>query len=302
MAVITTGNSPKALWPGMNAWWGRAYNEHKVEYTDLFDTDRSKKNFEEDGEITGFGLAPVKAQGSSVSFDSETQGTISRYNHVAYGLGFIVTREELDDNLYDVVGKRRAAALAFSFRQTKENVGANVYNRAFNSSYVGGDGVELLSLVHPTKNGTQSNHITTAADLSEASLEDLTIQMMQAQNSRGMKINLMPRCLIVPVNEWYNANRILKSVLQNDTANNSINALKATNAIPEGIKLNHYLTDVNAWFLRSNVSNGMKCFDRVAQTFSDDNDFDTDNLKYKGYARYSMGWSDFRAVFGSPGA
>ena len=295
MGVITTGSNPKALWPGMNAWYGRDYNEHQVEFTDLFDMDTSRQNYEEDGEVTGFGLAPVKAQGTSTSYDSETQGTISRYTHVAYSLGFIVTREELDDNLYEKVGKRRAKALAFSFRQTKENVGANVYNRAFNSSYVGGDGVELLSTAHPCVSGNQSNHIATAADLSEASLEDLTIQMMGATNSRGLKINLMPKSLIVARQNWYEANRILKSTLQSGTANNDINVLKATNAIPDGIKMNHYLTDADAWFLRSNVGDGLKCFERVANTFSDDNDFDTDNLKYKGYERYSFGWSDWRS-------
>lgn len=301
MAVISTSNHPKALWPGVKAWFGRQYNDHQVEYTDLFDMDTSGMNYEEVVELTGFGLAPVKTEGASVQYDSESQGYTKRFTHVAYALGYICTREELDDNQYEIVSKRRAKALAFSFRQTKENVAANVYNRATNSSYTGGDGKELLATDHPTANGNQSNELATAADLSEASLEDIVIQIMGAKNSRGLAINLMPKKLIVPRQEWFNANRILKSVLQNNTAENAINALKATNAIPGGIVVNHYLTDADQWFVRTNAPEGMIGFDRVKMEFTQDNDFDTSNAKAKGYERYSFGWGDWRAVYGSPG-
>ena len=301
MAVITTGAHPKALWPGVKEWWGRSYAEHQEEYPDLFDQETSDKAYEEDVEISGFGLAPVKQQGTAINYDTESQGSVTRYTHVAYALGYIVTFEELRDDLYEVVSKRRAKMLAFSMRQTKENVAANVYNRAFNSSYTGGDAVSLCSTAHPTLSGNQSNQLTTAADLSEAAIEDLTIQVMQAQNSRGMKISLMPQSLHVPVQTWYEANRILKSVLQNDTANNAINVLKATNVFPKGIKMNHYFTSATAWFIRTNAPAGMKHYVRDAIMFDQDNDFDTKNAKAASYERYSFGWSDWRGVFGTAG-
>jgi len=218
--VITTGNHPKALWPGMRKFWGREYNEHPLEYTQIFEVERSEKNYEEDTEVTGFGLAPVKAQAGAVSYDSESQGPTKRYTHITYGLGYIVTREELEDNLYEVVSKRRIKALAFSIRQTEEIVAANVLNRAFNSSYTGADGKELCATDHPTVSGTQQNELSTAADLSEASLEDMMIQIMQAQNSRGLRISLMPKKLIVPPQLAFDAERIVKSTLQPGTANN----------------------------------------------------------------------------------
>jgi len=302
MAVITTGSHPKALWPGIHAWFGRTYTEHKVEYTDLFDTQSSSKAYEEDVLVTGFGLVPVKPEGAGVTYQAETQGFTKRYTHVAYSSGYITTKEEVADNLYEVVGRRRSAALAFSFRQTKENVGANVYNRGFNSSYLGGDGVKLFSTAHPTKSGNQSNTLATAADLSEASIEDMVIQIMGSTNDKGLKISLMPKCLIVPRQLWFEANRVVKSTLQNDTANNAANVLKMTNTFPDGIKMNHYLSDQDAWFIRATGSNGMTCFDREIEDFQQDNDFDTSNLKAKKYERYSFGWSDWRPTFGSPGA
>lgn len=300
--VITTGNHPKALWPGIKAWWGRVYDEHVEEFTDLFDVETSSRAYEEDVEVTGFGLAPVKAEGAGVSYDSESQQTVSRYTHVAYALGYIVTYEELSDNLYEMVSKRRSQALAFSMRQTKENVHANVYNRGFNSSFTGGDSKELLATDHPTLSGDQSNELAVAADLSEASLEDLIIDIMGATNSRGLKISLMPRCIIVPRQLWFETNRILQSTLQNDTANNAVNVLRATNALPEGIKVNHYLTDADAWFIRTNVPRGLISYQREAASFTMDNDFDTSNAKSKCYERYVPKWTDFRGLFGSPGA
>jgi hypothetical protein len=197
---------------------------------------------------------------------------VVRYTHVAYALGYIVTFEELRDDLYEVVSKRRAKMLAFSMRQTKENVVANIYNRAFNSSYTGGDSQPLISTAHPTLSGNQSNQLTTAADLSEAAIEDLTIQIMQAKNNKGLLISLMPQSLHIPPQQWYEANRILKSVLQNDTANNAINVLKAINVFPKGIKMNHYFTSATAWFIRTNAPAGMKYYERDAIMFDQDND------------------------------
>ena len=300
--IITTGSHPKALWPGVKAWWGQVYNEHATEYDKLFDKDTSSQNYEEDVQLTGFGLAPQKTEGAGVQYDSEIQGFVTRYTHIAYALGYVVTKEELDDNLYETVSKRRSGALAMSFRQTKENVGANIYNRAFNSTYKGGDGVELCSTSHPnTSGGTWANTPTVASDLSEASLEDAHIAIMGFQNDRGLLINVMPRSLIVARQEWYNANRILKSVYTPGSANNDLNILKATNALPEGIVMNHYLTSPGAWFVRTNIQNGLKYYSRVGIQFDQDNDFDTMNAKAKSYERYAFGWGDPRALWGTPG-
>ena len=300
--VINTSSHPKALWPGIKAWWGVKYNEHPVEYTDLFDTDTSTQNYEEDVQLTTFGLVPRKTEGQGVIYDSEVQGFVTRYTHIAYALGYIVTKEEMDDNLYEQVSKKRAGSLAMSFRQTKENIAANVYNRAFNSLYTGGDGVSLLNIAHPnTTGGTFSNKLFVDADLSEASLEQAVIDIMGYQNDRGLLIAAMPRSLHIPRQEWFNAKRILESVYQPGTANNDPNILKATNAFPEGIKVNHYFTSPHAWFIRTNIPDGMKYYERVAMQFDQDNDFDTMNVKAKGYERYSFGWSDPRALYGSNG-
>jgi hypothetical protein len=300
--IIVTGNHPKALWPGVKAWWGRTYNEHKTEYTDLFDLDTSKQNYEEDVQVTGFGLAPVKPQTMSVQYDTESQGYLTRYTHIVYALGYIVSREEIEDNLYPVVSKRRAQALAFSMRQTKENIGAGIYNAAFTAAAVGGDNESLIGNAHPSKSGNQSNLLAVASDISEAAIEDLIIQIMGATNDRGLKIALMPQCLCVHRSDWFEANRILKSVLQNDTALNAQNVLKATNALPKGIKVNHYFSDTDAWFIRTNAPRGMIMYQRRAVEFTQDNDFDTENAKAKNTERYSFGWTDWRALYGSGGA
>jgi hypothetical protein len=253
-------------------------------------------------EVTGFGVAPVKSEGAATVYDTETQGTVTRATHVAYSLGYIVTKEEMDDNLYLEVSGTRAKANAFSMYTTKETVAANVYNRAFNSSYTFGDGKEILATDHPTLSGNQSNELSTAADLSEASLEDLLIQIMNAKNSRGLRISLSPRTLHVAPGNYFNAKRILDSSLQNDTANNAINVIKNSGAIPGGLKVNNYFTDADAWFVRTDAPSGMTMFDRKPIEFSQDNDFDTDNAKAKSYMRFSLTVGDFRALYGSPGA
>lgn len=300
MATITTGTHPKALWPGIKAWWGRSYNEHPIEYLDLFDKQTSDKAYEEEVEITGFGLAPVKPQGSQIFYDIEAQGAVSRFTHVAYALGYIVTYEELRDDLYEVVSKRRAAQLAFSMRQTKENVLAGVYNLAFSNSALGADGVPLISASHPTLSGNQSN-LGTAADISEVAVEDLVIQVMQCQNNRGMRISALPMSLHVAPQNFFEANRIYNSVLQNDTANNAINVLKATGTFPRGIKVNHYFTSATAYFIRTNVPNALTYFERDPISFDQDNDFDTKNAKAACYERYSGYWADFRGIYGNAG-
>jgi hypothetical protein len=301
--VITTGSHPKALWPGVHAFWGQTYNAHETEYTDLYDVLGSTRAYEEDVQLTGFGLAPVKPEGASLSYDSEVQGYVSRYTHIAYALGYKVTFEELRDNLYEQVSMRRAQANAFSINQTIENVCAAVYNDAFTGNvFTHADGVRLCSTAHlNATGGTFSNELSPAADLSEASLEDICVQIMGTQSDRGLLISIMPQSLVIPRQEWFNANRILKSVLQSGTANNDINVLKATNAFPGGVKLNHYLTAPHAWFVRTNCPNGMQMFWRDRPMFDQDNDFDTKNAKAATYMRFSVGCTDPRSIFGSNG-
>ena len=301
MAVIATGNHPKALWPGVLAWFGSKYNEHEKQYTKLFDMKSSDKAYEEIVQQTGFGLVPVKPEGSGTAYDSHLQGYTSRFTNVAYSLGFIVTREERADNLYEAVSMRRAGALAFSMGQTREIVGANIYNRVITSGYTGGDGQVLGSVSHPTTAGNQSNILATAADLSEAAVEDLAIQMRNAKDFRGLNISVRPKCLIVPTALTFESQRIMESNLRVGSADNDVNALKLVGEIPE-IVVNNYLTDTDAWFLRSDVDNGLCWFDREATEFTNDSDYDTDNIKHKGYMRFVPGWADFKGLYSSSGA
>jgi hypothetical protein len=301
MAVIATGNHPKALWPGVLSWFGSKYNQHEQQYTKLFDMKSSTQNYEEIVQQTGFGLAPVKPEGSSTQYDTHAQGYTSRFTNVAYSLGFIVTREEQADNMYEAVAMRRAGSLAFSMAQTRENVGANVYNRVIDSSYTGGDGVVLGSIAHPTVAGNQSNILATAADLSEASVEDLVIQMKNAKDFKGLRINVKPKCLIVPTALTFESQRILNSNLRQGTADNDTNAIKLLGSIPE-IVINNYLTDTDAWFIRSDVDDGLCWFDREPTEFTNDSDYDTDNIKHKGYMRFVPGWADWKGVYSSSGA
>lgn len=302
MSIINSGSFAKALWPGVNAWYGKAYSEYPVEYTKLFETHKSTKAFEEDVGISSFGLAAAKPEGSPIQYDSERQAFITRYNHVVYALGFIITREIMEDDQYSVVGQRKAQGLAFSMRQTKEIVAANVYNRAFNNSYLGGDGKELLATDHPLfAGGTFSNELATAADLSEAALEQAHIDIAGFVNDRGLLIAVKPKTLIIPRQLMFEAKRILAPDGRPGTDTNDVNAMKAMGLVPE-VVVNHYLTDADAWFLRTNVAHGLKHWERRADSFDMDNDFDTENAKYKATARYSFGWTDPRALFGSPGA
>src|SRR3990167_7228657 len=255
MAVITSGAHPKALWEGIQAWFGREYAKHPEYWKQCFEIDTSKKSYEEDVELTGFGLVPIKPEGDAISYDSETQGYVKRYTNATYGMGYIVTQEALDDDLYEKVSKRRSSALAFSAQTTKETVHANVLNRAFNSSYLGGDSKELCATDHATANGTQSNELATAADLSEASLEDLCIQIMNATNSRGLRIAITTKKLIVPPALHFDARRILESELQNDTANNAKNIVGML--FRGGLVTWSFLSDTDAWFVQTDCPRGL---------------------------------------------
>jgi hypothetical protein len=305
MGVINTSAFGKALWPGVNAWWGKAYAEHSVQYTDLFNTYKTNKHYEEDVAISSFGLAPVKGEGEGVTYDSESQSFITRYTPVEYALGFIITEIMIEDNLYAEVAERRAQGLAFSMRQTKEIVGANVYNRAFSGSYVGGDGVSMCNAAHPNKaGGTWSN--VGSADLSEAALEQAFIAINQWENDRGLKIAVNPVSLHVAPDEMFNAHRLLQSsgrIYDGATVfRNDANAMKDMGMLPGGCKVNNYFTDTDAWFIRTNAPDSLKYMERRADKFDQDDDFDTSNVKFKAAGRYTFGWTDPRGIYGSPGA
>ena len=301
--VINTGSHPKLLWPGVHEVWGQVYEAHQNEYPALYNEEDSDRAYEQDVQVTGFGLFPIKGQGAPVQMDSEIQGIVTTYAHIAYALGYAVTHEEIRDNLYKEVAQRRAKANAFSCNQTVENIGAFLYNNAFVTTYfTTGDAAALISTAHVNATGgNYSNALSPAADLSEASLEDLSIQIMGTTMDRGLLINIMPESLHIARQEWYNANRILKSVLQSNTANNNINVLKATNAFPKGIHMNHYFTSAHAWFIRTNCPAGMTLFWRDRPMFDQDNDFATKNALASTYMRLSVGCTDPRGIAGSNG-
>lgn len=302
--VITTGSHPKLLWPGIKGIWARTYEGWPTEYTDLFNTVKSDKAYEEYLAVSRFGLAQVKPQGQSLAYDSEFQGPTTRLTNVAIAQGYAVTIEEIRDNLYERVSRTRAQANAEAMRQTKEYIGANVYNRAFNATYAGGDGVALCSLAHPLiLGGTLANTPAVAADLSEVSLEDALIGIMGMVDDRGLTVRLMPRSLHISRYEFFNAARILKSVQQSGTANNDINAIRAMGLLPEGAKVNHYFTSPHAWFIRSSSrpEDGMIYQTRDPIEFDQDNDFGTKNALASAYERYCFGWADWRYVWGVNG-
>jgi hypothetical protein len=262
--------------------------------------DTADKAFEEDVELTGFGLVPVKSEGAAISYDSETQGYVTRYIVVTYGMGYIVTREAREDGLYEKVSKRRSQALAFSAQTTKETVHANILNRAFDNAYLGGDGLELCSTAHVTVNGTQSNELSTAADFSEASLEDMCVQIKNATNSRGLRIGIEPKRLIGPPAIEFDMRRVIESDLTPDTANNAKNVVRSL--FKEGLVVWPFLSDTDAWFVQTNCERGLVHMKRRAGEFGQDNDFDTENAKAKFTERYAVGWTDWRGVYGTAGA
>lgn len=295
--IITSSSFAKALWPGVNAWYGRTYKDYPTEYTQIFETYKSGKAYEEDVGLTSFGLASVKPEGGSINYDTERQGFTTRYTHITYGMGFIITREMVEDDQYDVAASRKAKALARSMRQTKEILGANVLNNSISTSYTGGDGVALLSASHANvTGGTWSN--LNAVDLSEAALEDAQVAIAAFTDDRGLLIAAKPRKLVIPPALFFEAKRILGSDLRVGTANNDPNVLRTEGIIPE-IAVNHYLTGSDDWFLLTDVPDGLKHFERRADSFEMDNDFDTENAKFKATARYSFGWTDPRCIYGS---
>lgn len=304
MGVINSGSFAKALWPGVKTWFGGMYKEITPEYPDFFERDSSEMNYEEEVAIDGFGLANVLPEGSSVSYDAMSQFYVKRYTHVEVGLGFQITRIAIEDNQYPKLAKQRSKMLAFSMRQSKEIIAANVFDRAFTAAYAGGDGKEMVATDHPIVGGTFSNEANPAADLSGLALEQACVDIAGFVNNRGLRISVKPKALVVSARslDFFEAQRILKSALEYDTANNAINALKSTNQFPEGIKSSHYYTDTDSWFILTDCPDGLKFFQRRALELPPGEvDYDTGNIRFKSTERYSFGWTDPRGVYGSAG-
>jgi hypothetical protein len=303
MGIETTGAHPKALWPGVFSMFGMSYN-NRDEWRDLVRVETSEKHREEMVQNNGFGLAAIKEQGASVGYDVTSQGGTATAIHVTYGLGYIVTREAIEDNLYEKLATGRARSLKRAMVETKNTVVANWFNRGFDTNYtVGPDVKPMFSASHVTSSGNQSNLLSTPADLSEASLEDLVIQANGAVDDRGNKVALRVLSLHIPRQLEFEAARILKSINQNDTANNAVNALRALGTFPEGAKVNHFFTDPDAFFLKTDISEGpLTLFQRRPLEFTKDNDFGTENALAKATERYSLQIGDFRNWYASAGA
>ena len=301
--AISRAQLLKELLPGLNALFGLEYERYGEEHKEIFETETSERSFEEETKLSGFSAAPVKNEGSAIAYDNAQEAWTARYQHETIALGFSLTEEAIEDNLYDSLSSRYTKALARAMSYTKQVKAANVLNNGFSSSYTGGDGVELFSTAHPlVSGGTNSNEPTTPADLNETSLEAAVIQTAAWTDERGLLIAAKPRKLVVPPSLMFVATRLLETELRVATNNNDINALKNNGSIPEGYTVNHFLTDNNAWFLTTDVPNGLKHFVRTPLATSMDGDFDTGNVRYKARERYSFGWSDPLGIFGSPGA
>ena len=301
--AISRAQLLKELLPGLNALFGLEYARYGEEHKEIYETEASERSFEEETKLAGFGAAPVKNEGQAIAYDNAQEAFTARYNHETIALGFSITEEAVEDNLYDSLSARYTKALARAMAYTKQVKAAAVLNNGFSSSYVGGDGVALFSTAHPlTNGGTNSNRPTTGADLNETSLESAVIQIAAWVDEKGLLIAAKPRKLIVPPALMFVATRLLDTSLRVGTTDNDINALKNNGSIPEGYCVNHYLTDTNGWYLTTDVPNGLKHFERTALTNSMDGDFDTGNVRYKARERYSFGWSDPLGMFGSPGS
>lgn len=298
--IITRSAHPEALWPGVKKWFGLNYDKVPTTWSKIFERMDSNKYQEKVVEGTTFGLAPVKTESAPIQYDSDQQGYTSTFTHVVYGLGYIVTEEELEDNLYDEVSRVRSANLSWSMRTTAEFVHANVLNRGFDTNYPIGDGAALFSASHPTLSGNQSN-LLTAADFSEAAMEDATKAAWRIKNNRGFPINAAVRRLVISPEDAFNATRILNSVLRSGTPNNDINALNAMGIVPD-VVVSKYLTDTDAWFVQTDVPNGLLSMWRREVSLSKDNDFDTENAKAKATMRFSAGCGDWRGTLGNAGA
>ena len=301
--AITRSQLLKELEPGLNALFGMEYDRYDNEHAEIFDTESSDRAFEEEVMLSGFGQAPVKGEGAAVSYDTAGEAFTARYTHETIALAFAITEEAVEDNLYDKLSSRYTRALARSMSNTKQVKGASVLNNAFSSSYLGGDGVCLLSTAHTTTGGGNwSNTLATAADLNETSLEQSLIDIAAFIDERGLKIALRGMKLIIPPALQFTAERILKSEQRVSTSDNDINALKSGGYLPQGFTVNHFLTDPDAFFIKTDAPNGMKHFVRAALKTAMEGDFETGNARYKARERYSFGWSDPRAMYGSPGA
>jgi len=299
--AISRGQLAKELEPGLNALFGLEYKNYENQHLEIFDKESSDRAFEEEVMLSGFGSAGVKQEGSAIGYDDAQETFTARYTHETIALAFSITEEAIEDNLYDSLGSRYTKALARSMATTKQVKAANVLNNAFNSNVTGGDAKELCATDHPTLNGTVSNTLTTAADLNETSLEQSLIDIANMTDERGLKIAAKGVKMIIPSALQFTAERLMKSSQRVGTADNDINAVKSMGMIPQGYVVNNYLTDTDAFFIKTDVPNGMKYFERAALKTAMEGDFDTGNMRYKARERYSFGFSDFRGIFGSPG-
>jgi len=298
--AISRAQLLKELLPGLNALFGLEYARYGEEHKEIYETEKSERSFEEETKLSGFSAAPVKNEGQSLAYDNAQEAFTARYNHETIALGFSITEEAIEDNLYDSLSARYTKGLARAMAYTKQVKAASTLNNAFNSQYVGGDGVSLLNSAHPLVNGgTNANTPSTPADLNETSLENAVIQIAAWTDERGLLIAARPKKLIVPPALMFVATRLLDTELRVGTNNNDLNAIKNNGSIPEGYTVNHFLTAPNAWFLTTDVPNGLKHFERVSLQNSMDGDFDTGNVRYKSRERYSFGWSDPLGLYGS---
>ena len=301
--AISRQQLAKELEPGLNALFGLEYKNYENQHTEIFDIENSDRAFEEEVMLSGFANAAVKAEGSAVTYDTANEEFTSRYTHETVALAFAITEEAIEDNLYDRIATRYTKALARSMAQTKQIKAANVLNNGFDSSFPGGDGKELFATDHPTQSaGTLANELSTSADLSETSLEQAMIDIAAFKDERGFKIAARGLKLIIPSELQFTAERILRSPARVGTADNDLNALSSKGMLPQGYVVNNYLTDTDAFFIKTDVPNGMKMFNRANLKTAMEGDFDTGNVRYKARERYSFGFSDWRGMFGSPGA
>jgi len=301
--AISRAQLAKELEPGLNALFGLEYKQYENQHAEIFDTENSDRAFEEEVMLSGFGTAAVKQEGSAVGYDDAQESFTARYTHETIALAFSITEEAVEDNLYDSIAKRYTKALARSMANTKQIKAANVLNNGFSSSYTGGDAVELFSSAHvSTSSSSNRNELSTASDLSETSLEQALIDIAAVKDERGLKIAARGVKMIIPSALQFTAERIMKTAQRVGTADNDINAVKSLGMVPQGYAVNNFLTDTDAWFIKTDVPNGLKHMVRSPIKTAMEGDFDTGNMRYKARERYSFGWSDWRGIFGSEGA
>lgn len=299
--AISRSQLVKELEPGLNALFGLEYKRYENEHEEIFDKETSDRAFEEEVMLSGFANAAVKAEGSGVTYDTAQETFTARYTHNTIALAFAITEEAIEDNLYDRLASRYTKALARSMANTKQITAANVLNNGFSSTYPGGDGVALFSTAHPTISGTFQNTLTTQADLNETSLEQALIDIANLTDERGLKIAAQGEKLIIPTALQFTADRLMKSAGRVGTSDNDINAIRNMGMVPQGYVVNHFITDTNSWYVKTDVPNGMKYFERSPIRTSMEGDFETGNVRYKARERYSFGWSDPRGIYGSAG-